>query len=598
MTPRRLTSRIVPPYPQSPKFHSNNLNPHVNSQLSASSQLSQATNYEQSPYSSSLGVGESSEVDVCIDEEQLRQSVYEELLKFPTLHETLANKINQKIVHKVSDPATSVPDRDPMLSAQPTTSNVQSNQLPFTSNHNQELQQNTGFQTVQSQADQQTVFDTNVGDFPQEIFNSIQFEPEFNDFISKIVDKEIKSTPFKLFSPPSQQSDSTTGSTCDSLNTPNVPHKTPDYFKQHFADSYGMLNSLDEAPASVIPVVKNLYKDLATPEKVASCSVTSEIVSQPQFNATSLNKAVSTSSFTSINQKRHNPNILSKSISKPVFEDQHLLERSGRTSSNVSRMVAAQSDLREALGYKEDRPVNRFVKPNLTTTIEAVPVQIQAQQPVFQTLDVNLLASLGDVSSQPLYITQGADGKFTICPVITYSTDPLVQSTTDQGTGGSVGSSSLSMPVLTPTTLVATGQIQHSSTVVTSAASTGQLPTSNSMPKISQSSSSYNTNAQDSSALNNSKRLTPPNNQAHSSNLNEESSKKQAKSSIKPVNEVKDKKRDKSKDGKTKEKKRQSSGGSDSVANPKKTFKRSLEADAAKAEPIIDLKVNVSFSRI
>ncbi|OTF73558.1 hypothetical protein BLA29_000769, partial [Euroglyphus maynei] len=170
---------------------------------------------------------ESSEIDI----EVQPQIIFNELLKYRPLQDKVANTI-QKIID-VKD------NSDDVATNQPQQPNIESSE-----------EMKNCETTTNSNKIGDIEKDLLPADTMDELLSSLAEEPEFQNFMHLVVEKEIANTPYKsLFNPPSNTSNS-------SLNTPNV-FMTPVNSEQNEK----MKNS-----SQVMPV-KNLMNEMKTPER-------------------------------------------------------------------------------------------------------------------------------------------------------------------------------------------------------------------------------------------------------------------------------------------------------------------------------------------
>lgn len=405
-----------------------------------------------SPISSS--VCESSELDIIVQP----QLIYDELLKFMPLQEKLANKINQKVIM----------DNKDMLN---------SNEIV-----NQETEKPNS-ETVKSASPENKIGNIEKDLIPLEtlgeIINSIEEEPEFNKFVEMVIEKEIASTPFKLFG---QMTPSSTGTSVSSLNTPFIavtPNVVPKNDSNYKADT--------------LPVVKNLLNDWKTPVKsndsmssqnsfettltkdntkinngdikvnpssnqVCSTSVSNHILSLSNKIVPNANQAYSV--------QKEKKNLERHPQMKPVFQNQHLY-----TQRKLNKLKNYQKEVHDAMNYVPvdvDFSRNTSSEPQaeenkLTTVIEEVkppmepkpielfysswptlnqPIILQNQAPLLTNNESIILTTVPNRDQQLYYLNDGA-AYILNCPntiQTTTITEPIINNVSQ--------STSLSMPII------------------------------------------------------------------------------------------------------------------------------------------------------
>lgn len=315
-TPKRLLNQH--PYQrQQQQFHSD-LSVHCRS----SDPIQQVAS--SSPISSMAC--ESSEIDI----EVQPQIIFDELLKYRPLQDKVANTI-QKIIDVKDNP-----------------NDVQ--------NVNQQQENDESIkrsEELKSSADSEN----KIGDIENdllpietmdELLSSLADEPEFQDFVHIVVEKEIANTPFKSIhlNTPSCTSNS-------SLNTPNM-FMTPTSSEQ---------NSKVKNQSQVMPV-KNLINELKTPDR-------GSVIANRSNNTSSANECITTNTTTITNN--NNPAASSCTKIKPIFQNHNFV-------SKFSRINNKQKEVQEALkncSATMNNNNNTFNKNNddkkaLTTTIELV----------------------------------------------------------------------------------------------------------------------------------------------------------------------------------------------------------------------------------
>lgn len=285
------------------------------------------------------------------------------------LQEKLANKINQTVITKdgTNEPIVNTPI------VKPEETNIKPEVVV----------------APETQKLPQEATDKNVGDIEKdlipmetlgEIINSIEGEPEFNEFVEMVIEKEIASTPFKLFP---QMTPSSTGTSLASLNTPEIVPITPDFRESKNKD------------ASALPVAKNLWNDWKTPVKNDCLAKNSEAKQPAPVKPENSQPEV----------KIVEPKTSVERQMKPVFQNQHL-----HSQKKFLRLKSHQKEVHEAINYtpmdvdfaRSEQPAKPKLPNRLTTQIEQLPLTPKVSEPA---KPVEVYLSSWQSSSQPILVT-------------------------------------------------------------------------------------------------------------------------------------------------------------------------------------------------
>nr|XP_027198463.1 putative mediator of RNA polymerase II transcription subunit 26 [Dermatophagoides pteronyssinus] len=338
-TPKRL-SLMTNPHQQQQQLYQSDSSSTMNCLTSDSNvqQMLSLANTNSSPISSLAC--ESSEIDI----EVQPRIIFDELLKYRPLHDKVANTI-QKIIDvkdqpMLDDNITNIINQQQQQEQQ----NIKNSQHCLTTDH-----------AIDSNKIGDIEKDLLPPDTMDELLSSLAEEPEFQNFVHIVVEKEIANTPFKCqsstFNTPSNTSNSS------SLNTPNV-FMTP--INTNHNNQQSNVDKIHQKNSSMVPV-KNLINELKTPERLSLTNNRLNVTNNNKSNlitttTTSSNNLVATGSICSSSSTKIKPILQNHKFSRVNNKQREVQESIKNTTLNNNKIATATTN-----------------KPTaLTTTIELV----------------------------------------------------------------------------------------------------------------------------------------------------------------------------------------------------------------------------------